>query len=632
MPGIRLFSRFCLLLFVAFVSIARLHAGIVEMPNVEESTDLHGRSIYENYNIPSVSGRFLDPEEGPRLWVKEIRLQGVDDFPELGIRTEEVMAFIERLRYEVMREDEIREYGYSDKELAEIADLLNKLDEDNNYEHVTTPDLQRFIWLVRAQKERRGLTVGQIEGIAARVKEYYRSRGLKLAEAYVPRQFMRDGVVNITVVSARLGVVEVKDNQLYDTDVIARVFDDILTKPITFDRISERTYLINDFPGLAITGQFEPGYQVGDSRLILTVNDEQRYETIVRLDNHGSELTGKIRGFVQFDMNNPLGVADRLRLSVLQATAPDNSTYGALTYQIPLFNPRLILGINFSTNQFVLDQTGATGSSIDQLGISGDTRQTDISFEYAFTRSRDNNWWGRLSFDSTESTLDSDEFGNLGLDDETENIRLIGRFDLLNSQDKVLHLGHFGATSGNSMYARSLGLDDTYSKFNADYTRMSFATIPWTEISTRLILKSHLQFSSDSLPATEQRPLASPTTVRAYPVNQFSGDSAFYVGVEWVFNTPQWLTFDGFKKRNIVQKMQPFLFANWATGKRNALGNTLDVDATLADAGLGLQFGYGRSFTGNLQVAFPVSEDFSDPNITVPDDDYRIVVDGQYRF
>lgn len=602
------------------------------MPSVEEPETLEGRSIYENYNIPSVGSRFLDPSEGPRLWVKEIRLQGVDDFPELGIRTEEVEAYIERLRYEVMREDEIKEYGYSDKELAEIADLMNKLDVSNNYEHVTTPDLQRFIWLVRSQKERRGLTIGQIENIAAKVKEYYRSRGLKLAEAYVPRQFMRDGIVNITVVAAKLGVVEVNGNKMYDTRVITRVFDDILTEPITFDRVSERTYLINDFPGLAITGQFERGYQVGDSRLILTANSEERYETIARVDNHGSALTGEIRGFVQFDVNNPVGIADQLRLSVLQSTSPDNSTYGAVTYRLPVYDPRLQMELNFSTNQFVLDQNASNAGSISGLGISGDTKQSGVSFEYAFIRSRATNWWGQLIHDSTQTSLNSDAFGNLGLDDETKNTRLKVRFDLLNSEQQVLHLGSVSVASGDSAYARSLGLEDAYSKLNADYTRMSFVEIPWFDTSTRLILKSKLQYSSDSLPATEQSALASPTTVRAYPVNQFSADSSLYAGLEWVFNTPQLLTFDWFTSRRIAQKMQPFIFINWAKGKQNAQAGTEDVDGTLADAGFGFQFAYGRSFSGNLQIAFPTHDDFSRDTITVPDDSYKLVVDMQYRF
>ena len=616
-----------LLIFLYFSPMTSVYAGIVEMPNVEEAPTLHGKSIYENYNIPSVISRNPDPTDGPRLWVKDIRLQGIDDFPALGIRTIEVMAYIEKLRFELMRENEIEEYGYSKKELADIAKLLNKIDTRNNYEHVTTPDLQRFIWLVRSQKEERGLSIGEIEGIAEKVKQYYRSRGLQLAEAFVPRQAMRDGIVTITVIPAKLGTVEVVNNHLYDDETITSVFDDILTEPVSFDRISERTYLLNDYPGLIITGQLNAGYQVGDSKLVLSTADEQAFEGTLRLDNHGSELTGDIRGFAQFYWNNAMGIADQFNLAILKTTSPDNSTYGLIGYRLPVYNSRLHLGLSASTNQFILDQSRDTSG----LNLKGKTKQSGIDLEYVFKRSRAASWWGFLIYDTTETILDEKEFGNLGLDDKIKNIRLSANFDLLNSESKILHLGSLTLTAGKFVYGEGDGRDQQYSKFNADYTLMTFVPLAWFESSTRFLVKSRLQFSDNPLPAAEQQALASPTTVRAYPINQFSGDTTYYLGFEWVFNTPVWLTSDWLSRREIYQKLQPILFVDAAHGIQNTLTGADPVKGTLVDVGFGFQYGYGKNLSGNMQFAFPVHDDFSINSITVPDDSIKIVFDLQYR-
>lgn len=624
---------FSIPVFLVFLfSLSRVSAGIVEMPEIEESTSLHGASVYENYNIPSARYRNMDPQSGPRLWVKEIRLQGIGDYPELGIFRKEISEHIEKRRQQIMREDKLRAHGYTDEEIAEILDLLNKMDDRLNYQHATEVDLQKFIWLVREQKERRGLTLGQIENLAFEVEEYYREKGMGLVKAFVPRQAMRDGVLIITVLNGKLGEVNISNNALYSDTVIRSVFDDIMYKPVKFDIIEEHMYRLNDYPGLAISGTFEAGDQIGDTRLNLNVIQEKEFDHTLRLDNHGAESTGENRGFYQFYWNNPARVGDQISLALLKSTSPDNSVYGLLGYRLPLWNHQLFANFSLSSNQFAIDQSTAGSSSINQLGIIGETRLAEVTLDYALKRSREESWWLNLIYNTTETTLDSKEFGNLGLDDKIRNLRLLARFDLLNNEDRVLHLGSLGLTSGEFEYGESIGQDKAYYIFNTDYSRLSFMTIPWTDIVTRLILKMDIQYTDTALPAAEQSALGGPTAVRAFQINQFTGDSTAYIGIEWVFNTPDWLMLDYFSLRNIAQKMQPFFFANTSRGVQYALLQEEDKKATLSDVGVGFQYAYGRSINGNLQFAFPVTSQFSDESVAVPTDKMRVVFDFQYRF
>ena len=617
-------------LMLIFLSAPLSFAGIVEMPIIEESTALYGTSIYENYNIPSVNNRNSHAVNSTRLWVKKISLQGIKDFPELGIRAIEVQAYIEKLRYDLMRENEIEEYGHSQKEIAEMADLLNKMDAEHRYEHASTLDLQRFIWLVRSQKEQRGLSISEVEGIALKVQEYYRHRGLQLATAFVSRQPMRDGLVTITISSGVLGAVEVQGNRLYQSDMMTRVFDDILTEPFMFNRINERSYLINDYPGLRVNGKVLEGYQVNDARLVLEVASEQAFNSTLRLDNHGSELTGEFRGFAEIFWNNPTGIADQLNLAVLQSTSPDNSTYGLIGYRLPIFSPRWHLSLSASTNQFILDQTQDATGAVSQLGIIGNTEQTHMDIRYTFRRSREKSIWFSLILDSTRTLLNSQTLNNnnLGLDDKIRNIRAAMQFDILNSQSRRLHLGEITATQGEFLQGAGAREPD-YRILNANYTLMNFVPLPWFNTTTRMLFKSELQYSDNALPAAEQDAIASPTKVRAYPINQFSTDRSVYLGIEWIFNTPEFLMFDGLRVRNIPQKMQPLFFINAAKGIQNSV-TASDVKGTLADFGFGLQYGLGKNISGNLQIAFPVKDKFN-ADITVPSDNFKIVFDFQYR-
>ena len=74
---------------------------------------------------------------------------------------------------------------------------------------------------------------------------------------------------------------------------------------MTADNTEENLYLINDIPGVYAQGYFEPGDQVGDTRLKLNVTKESWFDTSVRIDNHGAKTTGENRLYGEFVLHNP---------------------------------------------------------------------------------------------------------------------------------------------------------------------------------------------------------------------------------------------------------------------------------------------------------------------------------------
>src|SRR5690606_21000590 len=118
--------------------------------------------------------------------------------------------------------------------------------------------------------------------------------------AYIPQQHVRDGVVTLTLLLGELGEVEVQNNQRYSDKTIERTFKSLLAEPVTNDRIEEKLFLTNDLPGLSAQGYFEPGSQVGDTKLNVNVTSERWYDANVRVDNHGSERSGEYRLYTDF--------------------------------------------------------------------------------------------------------------------------------------------------------------------------------------------------------------------------------------------------------------------------------------------------------------------------------------------
>ena len=73
-------------------------AGFLEMPEITEVPDLERKSMLKDLSVPSVRDRDPDPEAGPRLNVEKFKLQGIVEYPELGITKAEIEKLIEGIR------------------------------------------------------------------------------------------------------------------------------------------------------------------------------------------------------------------------------------------------------------------------------------------------------------------------------------------------------------------------------------------------------------------------------------------------------------------------------------------------------------------------------------------------------
>ncbi len=629
---IRTVSKFGILILCCLPA-GGARADFIKMPDLTEMPELERKSLLKDLDIPGVRDRDPSPDAGPRLNVSKFKLEGIVEFPELGITREDIEELIENIRFDLMEEYKILESGFTENEIGEVTRLLTEIEEETQDSHVTDLEVQKLVWLVREQRSRRGVTLGQIEAVADRITDFYRGRGFILAKAYIPRQQVRDGIVTLTLLLGSLGEVDAEGNSIYREPELTSVFDEWLTKPVSSVVVEENLYLINDFPGIAVNGFFEPGSQVGDTRLTLNVVDENRFETSVRVDNHGSVETGESRVYGEFSANNLAGHADQLQFAALYAFDPQNTDYYKLKYSSRAANPRLDLAAGISTNDFVIG--AGNQESFEDLDLSGSTRQADITATYSIKRSRTSSMYGIFSYENIESRLRvgfSRGDGDLGLDDKVDNYRFTFSFDLLTEEIRTLHQGDLSLLSGSFDEGAEPGQDEDYFILGSNYSLLTFWQLPFIDTQARLIYRASLQLADSPLSSINQFALAGPSRVRAYASNQFFADVSFYTGADLVFRAPDLLDLSiaGINLKSITR---PFVFVDFAWGEALSLDDDLDdVDGQLLGAGIGLQFSYSDKFQGNFQVAFPLEEDFGSEDIEVEDDGARLIFDFQYGF
>lgn len=591
---------------------------IIEMPDTTEVPELETSSALVDMDIPSVRERSPDPMAGPRLNVKEFRVQGLVEYPELGISRAEIIERVEALRFDLMEEGKLLDSGYTLNELGELSDLLGKIEDETTIEHVGPIEVQRLVFLVREQRRERGITLGMIEMVADTITRYYRERGFVLAKAFIPQQHVRDGVVTLTLLLGELGEVVVHNNVDYSESRIQGIFKGAMGKPITAQKMEEYLYFVNDLPGLSAQGFFEAGSQVGDSRLNVNVLDERWYDASLRLDNHGSESSGEYRLYADFLFNNPLGIGDQVHLALLNSFQPDNSLYGSFRYNTHLFSPRLRLSLGVSNNDFAV--AGNESQPFSDLGITGHSRVADFSTTYILKRSRARNHKFGFEISQIESVIESELVPAIGLTDEVQNMELFYEFDTLNQKSRTLHQARMAFTSSKFVAGADAGQDDNPWILNLNYSLLTFLDVPLLSQDSRAILQSSFQYSGTSLSSINRFSLAGPTKARGFIINEFYADDGLSLSADWVFQGP---AFGGVQVggKSLSEVMQPFVFVDAGYGMNHSLVDGKDdTTAYLSDIGVGLKLSYGSGLRANITLAKPLSAEIaSGTDVREPD-------------
>lgn len=618
------------------------------------------------FEIPPVFQRPLGVDEGGRVFVKEFVITGVIDDPEAGIlkdeinervrqRFEDLNQLLTRLRVERQDQEEVGPDGFTPGERDAILDFMSEAVRD------LSPDRQveayeAFVNQLRMQRleRNRGLTIGQLQLIADEITRYYRQKGFFLARAVIPAQEVVDGVVIIRVLEGRLGGVNTQGNEQYSSARLADPFEPYLGELVTVDRIENALLTLQDYPGLSAVGVFQPGQEVGTADVLVNVSDEERFNFLVRADNHGTRFTGEQRLLGEATWNNPFGQADILRLTALQTYEPDNSLFGALKYELPLSNPRHRVGLELTRNTFdVASLTGvAAGSEAGGISEIG-----SIYYKHNFARTRATKV--DTQFELSRKQADTETFGDVTSRDEIAVFGAQLNYENIDSQSATITSayarvdagldGQLGVPSSDELL-RNMGDPDVprpsrvgadRTPAGSDFTKLTFG-YSWLKsltLNQTLLVRLNGQYTDDLLTSLEQFSIGGASNVRAIPSSQFLTDSGAFASIEWGVRAPGFADQPAFGSRNWGDVLRFTLFYDYAYGRyadNAVLVVAEDNDLRVGGGGVGIEFGLPGVFRLNVQWAKLTSGMEADPgNVTDPRailDDDQIWVDLTFEF
>ncbi|SFU99326.1 Hemolysin activation/secretion protein [Pseudoduganella namucuonensis] len=398
--------------------------------------------------------------------------------------------------------------------------------------------------LAALMADRIGRPVGfaELQALAGRVTEHYQAAGYVLAQAVLPQQEVRDGVVDYSVVEGRLGRMRIETAGAIPVpeDTVRRTVAGLEPGQALRRAALERAMLLlGDLPGLAPQSSLEAGDEPGSFDLVVELRPAPRLNFSVDADNHGTRATGAHRLGGQLRVNSPFGIGDNLDLRLLTSSGK-GLTFGRAGYEAPIGPAGLRAGVAYARLDYAL------GHELAPLDASGRAEVLELSLAYPLLRSRQRNLFARLSAERKE--LDD----HIGVVAQTsgKTIRSVGAGLVYEGRDDGAGGGYTGA--GLSAYigrlkrATAPGLaSDLSSDQAADGAPASGRALRLVYHATRLqpvsaatsvLVALAGQWASRNLDSAEQLAAGGPRAVRAYPSSAGLGDEVHVLNVEYRWN------------------------------------------------------------------------------------------------
>ena len=371
------------------------------------------------------------------------------------------------------------------------------------------------------------LTVAQLNAMASIIEQQYRRDGYVVAQAYLPAQDIRDGIVTIAVLEGRYGQIGLKNQTtMSDGRVGAYLAGLDAGDTVTRAPLENRLLLLSDLPGVNVKSTLAPGAVPGTTDLLVDVLPGQRVTGSIDADNAGSRYTGVNRIGGTVNLNQPFGLGDVASLRVL--TSGDGLKYARASYQLQV--GRATVGAAYSRLDYKL------GKEFDSLDARGTAKIAGVYGSYPLIRSRDSNLYAQLSYDD-KTFRDEVRVASI-VNDKKVRVATIGLVG--DHRDSI----GGGGISGYSVFVASGDLDietrdvrafdALTARSNGGYHKLGFGATRLQSVSDTVSLYAAIngQLASKNLDVSERMELGGVNGVRAYPEGEAYADQGYVLNLE----------------------------------------------------------------------------------------------------
>ncbi|MGB2599189.1 MAG: ShlB/FhaC/HecB family hemolysin secretion/activation protein [Candidatus Omnitrophota bacterium] len=446
--------------------------------------------------------------------------------------------------------------------------------------------------------ENRKVTLGELKTLAKEIEREYLKRGI-IAACFVPPQDVKDGVVVLRVVEAKMGALKVDEHKYFGKDRIAYYWH---TKPgevLRYDEMSRDLQRMNKNPDRDVNATLHAGAKPGTTDVLIEADTRFPVHPFFTFDTEGSRSTGKARTGFGVKHNNFLLCDDTLLVGYTFGK-DFSGTYAY--HSIPITNVGTSLFYGYS------DSKAIPKKEFSQFDIR--SRSQSVSFFLHQDIFKKDEYLGEFSLgldakDKTSTantgTINRDRLRILRISTNLIH-KFAGTVTYINPQfSQGLNL--FGARRKSGFSSRSA--ENTFTKFNLGIRHRR--ALP---LNLQVNLNLKYQFASERLTPLEQYSLGGLDSVRGYPSGDYLADNAVQTNVELLipaFFIPEYLKLPK-AERSLKDNITGVLFFDQGYGEKRGVLTTEKTRASLASVGAGLRMRLYNKAVLRLEWGFPVGD------------------------
>lgn len=377
----------------------------------------------------------------------------------------------------------------------------------------------------------RPLTFGELETVLSQVLEGYKNAGW-IARAFFPPQDIDSGSVEVRVVESRFGEARINGpkSERIESDRLLATLSKQLKKGelLSSSDLDGALRRINDLPGLAVTAVLAAGKSLGETDVLLNVNDGPMVRGNIAVDNFGSRFTGEERLVGSLIYDSPFQYGEQIITTVLHSEGTD---YGQLAGTIPVGYSGLRLGAQASILNYEIVE------GFDNLDANGESISLGLDASYPLIRSRKNNLSLSLGFTDTSFVNEANNRANK-YSVNAFKTRLFGY-----SFDEYGGGGINQASLAFSAGDAQLDSDDTDGTLNGEgaFLKARYSLSRQQRVASKYTLYVALsgQFTANNLTSSEKFSQGGPSGLRAFTSTEGSGDAGHMLNLEFRMPLPR---------------------------------------------------------------------------------------------
>ena len=139
------------------------------------------------------------------------------------------------------------------------------------------------------------LTFSEIQLVAKKVQDFFRNKGYFLAQAFIPEQEVKEGIIEIFITEGKLDSkepFELKKNNLRLKDNLPiSYFIEGLDGRLTIQNLERSILNLNDVPGIKAKVSLKKGEDLYSSRVVIEAEEGPILTGSINMDNYGNRYT-----------------------------------------------------------------------------------------------------------------------------------------------------------------------------------------------------------------------------------------------------------------------------------------------------------------------------------------------------